>query len=175
MLTNNNKSILKTELLKSTYNGMTAIIAYQFLYDPVTNVIATTIQPPKLKPLAVAALLGPSKSEAIASAFIGAFPHIAANLMNDGIDPANPNTVGFLISLKNAGQLTQNDLDLMLNPVTKTTNEICPPRAYNTFNSENIAKLRLDANVPIPSIDEAGFPNVVDFSDFELAWNEVRP
>ena len=150
MLTDSQKETLKIELQKNDYDGMSSAEAHTFLFWPKTETEQTVTKTP-LTPLTVAKVLGAAKAEIIATAVKSAYPNIADNLLINGLDPASMELQGFLQYLVTQNALTSEEVTDLLDAylVTTTVTKTIPPLSATVFDSV------------------AGFPNFVDFVDFD--------
>lgn len=165
-------NVLKAELAKADYNGMTADQAWAWLTQPVAQAPVSTPTGALLTPVAVARLLGPAKAEAVAAALKSAFPTVADHLMSEGVDPLAPATETFFASLVASNVLTSGDVTTLTATGTLTvTPPPLPPRFHERFNTDAWPHVAEDGTVGTAS-DKAihGFPNAILRADFDAAW-----
>ena len=167
-----NQLILQTDLADPFYNGMTEIQAYNALFvGTSTTSTTTTTVPFALTPLAVGHVLGPAKAEAIAKAFVAAFPTVGPAMIQEGPNASDQVTQGFLSQLVAGNVIAQADMNALValgqQTVTQTveTSPLMPTR----FNGNACNVLRAKVNLPPQGVSPP-FPNFVSQADFQAAW-----
>src|ERR1700722_12586288 len=159
------QAILAAELKKAQFNGMTSAQAWTWLTAPGQQ--QTTQQVPSgamLTPGVVALAIGPTKANAIASAFASAFPAIGSMIESTGVNPLDTTEVQpFLQSLVTAGTLTQTDFNTLV-ALGTTTQTVGPPgpRFDSEFGPVNWPSINPETGAVDPtgtSPPISGFPN----------------
>jgi hypothetical protein len=147
VLTEQQQTDLRTEIVKPDYDGLSAEDAHAKLFAERHT---TTTRPSglRLTPLTGAKLLGAKKAEAVVSAVKVAYPNTADFLLHDGLDPASDEVQAFITALAGAGVLTPADLAAVqaASVIVETVTRF--PLAVERFQGV------------------AGFPNHVDLDDF---------
>lgn len=170
MLSDYCKNILRVELSKPDYDGMTVDQAWAWLTQPIT---ATTSTPTgkRLTPAIVAGLIGPVKANAIASQLKIAFPAISEHLMAEGIDSTNSDSQVFIAGLVAGGVLTSGDAAKLAAVGVATTTTTSQARFDERFRPHNWPHVAEDGTIGTDE-DKAihGFPNAIERSDFDAAW-----
>lgn len=122
-LTQYQQIILTAELAKSDYNGMTSSQAWDWLTIPVYQSTVSVNSGVLLTPSIISSAIGPTKANAIASAFATTYPAIASMILNDGIDPTDATEIQpFLQTLVVSGAITQADFNKLVALGTTTLN-----------------------------------------------------
>ena len=169
-------AILTADLALPKYNGMTAAQAWTWLTAPNGQQQTVTVNTGVLlTPATVAKLLGPTKANAIAAAFLAAFPQIGPSLLASGVDPLDADTQAFMGQLVAAGTITQADAAALLALAT-TQVTVGPPQPNfdAEFSGQNWPSVtdagQLDPTGNSKAIN--GFPNCGELlqADFNACW-----
>jgi hypothetical protein len=164
--------VLARELAKPIYVGITADQGWAWLTQPVVQSPVSTPNGRMITPLAAAALIGPTKAEAIALALKQTYPTIADHLLAGGIDPINTQAQAFLQGLVTANVITQADVQTLAGYViTVIQPPNLPPRFVERFDPSNWPNVAADGSAGGPEDPPlSGFPNLVLRSEFDAAW-----
>jgi len=165
------QNVLKLELAKADYNGMTADAAWAWLMTPATTTTAVPTNA-RLTPILAASVLGPAKAEAIAHKTAQQLPTIAAALMSVGVNLSDPATAAFLDALVDGTSVTAADV-AALKALGSTTLATAVPRRFDQrFDPAAWPHVAADGSLGSPG-DPAihQFPNSLDRSDFDAAWS----
>jgi hypothetical protein len=172
MLRDYDKQIVRQELAKPDYDGLTAQQAWDWLYVPRVQQVPRP--PPPLTLIHIAAALGPAKAEAVAAALLSAYPRIGPYLIQTGVDAADPHTQEFFSALVAGAVVTADEAAALLATASDAVEQ--PPRAAERFTSADWPHVDAGGNLTDDAAAKPidGFPNGVDFADFSPLFAEVR-
>lgn len=166
-------NVLKAELAKSDYNGMTADQGWAWLTQPILQSPVSHPSGVLLTPVVAAKLVGAANAEKIAAALKSDFPITADHLMDEGIDPTKAETQGFLAQLVAGNVIAAADRDTLVTAGTVSVpRPDLPPRFDTRFEPALWPHVDANGNPSADPNDQAihGFPNSIERADFDTAW-----
>lgn len=163
------QTALAAELAKPEFDGMTAQQAFALLTD-VPTTTRTESTGFRLTPVSTAQLIGVAKAQALAALLKSLYPDVAADLLDDGVDPTKAETVAFLEGAKALGHITQADIDAITAATVRTVTERGKPQFVLRMARVDFDTPELRAQFPtgVP-----GFPNSLWRESFDAAWTEA--